>query len=161
MAQLLDPKLLHPAFVNTAYQHLINKNLTSIPNKSNQTPLTQQPRSVSNISTSSILTSTLNINSIQQHRSEHLMHPVYSLHGVVTEYIDDCPTNLAEVNYYAPVQIGNVMRPFETRYKPCVRFPGESDRFYTLLMFDPDTPSRCNNSDGEWHHWLVGNIPGE
>lgn len=27
-------------------------------------------------------------------------------------------------------------------------------------MTDPDAPSRKNPTNREWHHWLVGNIPG-
>ena len=30
---------------------------------------------------------------------------------------------------------------------------------YTLLL-DPDAPSRADPKFGEWHHWLITNIPG-
>lgn len=29
-----------------------------------------------------------------------------------------------------------------------------------LLHLDPDAPSRAKPAFREWHHWLVGNIPG-
>lgn len=29
-----------------------------------------------------------------------------------------------------------------------------------LLNSDPDAPSRADPKFREWHHWLVGNIPG-
>ncbi|RXG52086.1 Protein D2 [Armadillidium vulgare] len=32
--------------------------------------------------------------------------------------------------------------------------------YYTLMMVDPDAPSRANPKFREWQHWLVGNIPG-
>lgn len=30
----------------------------------------------------------------------------------------------------------------------------------SLLVLDPDAPSRKEPTYREWHHWLVGNIPG-
>ena len=29
-----------------------------------------------------------------------------------------------------------------------------------MPVVDPDAPSRANPKAGEWHHWLVVNIPG-
>ena len=29
------------------------------------------------------------------------------------------------------------------------------------MFIDPDAPSRTNPKAGEWHHWLVVNIPGD
>lgn len=29
-----------------------------------------------------------------------------------------------------------------------------------MIVADPDAPSRLNPELREWHHWLVGNIPG-
>lgn len=43
---------------------------------------------------------------------------------------------------------------------PEVKWNGVPDSFYTLCMTDPDAPSRQNPKFREWHHWLVGNIPG-
>lgn len=36
----------------------------------------------------------------------------------------------------------------------------ESGTYYTLVMTDPDAPSRADPKVREWHHWLVGNIIG-
>jgi len=33
--------------------------------------------------------------------------------------------------------------------------------FYKFLFSDPDAPSRAEHTKREWHHWLIGNIPGE
>jgi len=29
-----------------------------------------------------------------------------------------------------------------------------------IFILDPDAPSRKEHTYREWHHWLVGNIPG-
>jgi len=29
-----------------------------------------------------------------------------------------------------------------------------------IVVLDPDAPSRKEHTYREWHHWLVGNIPG-
>jgi hypothetical protein len=36
----------------------------------------------------------------------------------------------------------------------------DSNSFYTLVMSDPDAPSRSNPKMREWRHWVVGNIHG-
>jgi len=30
-----------------------------------------------------------------------------------------------------------------------------------IVVLDPDAPSRKEHTYREWHHWLVGNIPGK
>lgn len=45
--------------------------------------------------------------------------------------------------------------------KPVVEWEeADPSEFYTLLMTDPDAPSREEPKLREWHHWIVGNIPG-
>ena len=39
-------------------------------------------------------------------------------------------------------------------------WPTEDGAYYTLVMIDPDAPSRKDPSFGECKHWLVMNIPG-
>eukprot|EP01121_Diplochlamys_sp_Union-15-3_P021193 TRINITY_DN8503_c0_g1_i1.p1 TRINITY_DN8503_c0_g1~~TRINITY_DN8503_c0_g1_i1.p1 ORF type:complete len:292 (-),score=45.13 TRINITY_DN8503_c0_g1_i1:19-894(-) len=56
---------------------------------------------------------------------------------------------------------GNQLTPTETAEKPNVKYfiptkPGQ----WTLIMFDPDAPSRDEPIYGEWLHWLIVNIPG-
>jgi phosphatidylethanolamine-binding protein (PEBP) family uncharacterized protein len=43
---------------------------------------------------------------------------------------------------------------------PNISWTAESNSFYTLCMTDPDAPSRETPTYREWHHFLVGNIPG-
>jgi len=44
--------------------------------------------------------------------------------------------------------------------QPSVKWEADPNSFYTLLMTDPDAPSRAKPEFREWHHWLVVNIPG-
>jgi phosphatidylethanolamine-binding protein (PEBP) family uncharacterized protein len=44
--------------------------------------------------------------------------------------------------------------------EPFVKWDADSNSFYTLLMTDPDAPSRQSHQAREWLHWLVVNIPG-
>ncbi|XP_023658242.1 phosphatidylethanolamine-binding protein 4 [Paramormyrops kingsleyae] len=44
---------------------------------------------------------------------------------------------------------------------PQVRWEhAEKEKRYTLMMVDPDTPSRCNPTKSHWRHWLVVDIVG-
>lgn len=56
---------------------------------------------------------------------------------------------------------GDELTPSDSSKAPEISFESESNTFYTLIMSDPDAPSRDNPIRGEWLHWLVVNIPGE
>lgn len=43
---------------------------------------------------------------------------------------------------------------------PNVHWNADPNEYYTLIMTDPDAPSRESPKFREWHHWLVVNIPG-
>lgn len=44
--------------------------------------------------------------------------------------------------------------------QPSVKWDADADSFYTLIMTDPDAPSRADPVAGEVRHWYVVNIPG-
>lgn len=56
--------------------------------------------------------------------------------------------------------MGNTLTPSQVKDPPLVRWSTEEGAFYTLVMTDPDAPSRKDPSLGEVKHWIVGNIPG-
>jgi len=81
---------------------------------------------------------------------------------VVPEVIDAVPQHTLQVEYpEASVHLGNVLTPTQVKDPPQVSWPVEEDSYYVLCMTDPDAPSRQQPKYREWHHWLVGNIPGE
>lgn len=59
----------------------------------------------------------------------------------------------------AVVNLGNELRPTQTKDAPNVTWEAEKNTFYTLMMVDPDAPSRANPLYREIRHWLVMNIP--
>uniref|UniRef100_A0A0M3J700 Phosphatidylethanolamine-binding protein 4 (inferred by orthology to a human protein) n=1 Tax=Anisakis simplex TaxID=6269 RepID=A0A0M3J700_ANISI len=58
------------------------------------------------------------------------------------------------------VQCGTVLKPSDARKQPTVNWPSDSQKLYTLMMVDPDAPSRKRPTMGQWLHWLVVNVPG-
>uniref|UniRef100_U5EQ08 Putative phosphatidylethanolamine-binding protein n=1 Tax=Corethrella appendiculata TaxID=1370023 RepID=U5EQ08_9DIPT len=84
-------------------------------------------------------------------------------HQVVPDVIDAAPAEVAKVNYVSGVQVseGNELTPTQVKDQPSVEWNADSSSFYTLCMTDPDAPSRNEPTYREWHHWLVGNIPGK
>ncbi|XP_055372080.1 phosphatidylethanolamine-binding protein homolog F40A3.3-like [Condylostylus longicornis] len=83
-------------------------------------------------------------------------------HEVVPDVIDVTPTEIAEVKYPSGVTVdqGNELTPTQVKDIPEVKWNAESDSLYTVCMTDPDAPSRASPKFREWHHWLVGNVPG-
>ncbi|XP_071633584.1 protein D2 isoform X1 [Temnothorax longispinosus] len=83
-------------------------------------------------------------------------------HEVIPDVVDKVPASVLNVTYpnNLAVEIGKVLTPTLVKDQPTVQWDGEANAFYTLCMTDPDAPSRQNPKFREWHHWLVGNIPG-
>lgn len=81
---------------------------------------------------------------------------------VVPDVIDAAPKEILEVSYPSGVKVnqGNVLTPTQVKDPPTVTWKVENDGLYTICMTDPDAPSRKTPKFREWHHWLVGNIPG-
>ncbi|KAL3863640.1 hypothetical protein ACJMK2_005389 [Sinanodonta woodiana] len=82
--------------------------------------------------------------------------------GVVPDVIDEVPPNVLQVKYGSiDVQPGMILTPAWVKDPPTVDYQGDVGSYYTLVMIDPDAPSRVNPVSGEWQHWLVTNIPGK
>jgi len=71
------------------------------------------------------------------------------------------PTSLLKVKYGAvDVTPGVVLTPTQVKNPPVLDWQAEANSFYTIVMNDPDAPSRADPKFREWHHWCVVNIPG-
>ncbi|XP_018568624.1 protein D2 isoform X1 [Anoplophora glabripennis] len=82
---------------------------------------------------------------------------------VTPDVISTVPDVLLEVEYAKTgkrVNLGNELAPKDVKDIPEVKYNAEPDSFYTLILTDPDAPSRKNPTRREWNHWLVVNIPG-
>ncbi|XP_065285219.1 protein D2-like [Dermacentor albipictus] len=81
--------------------------------------------------------------------------------GIVTDVIPKVPKRLAAVTYPAgaSVQLGNTLTPEQAADVPDVRVPGDPYRWYTVILLDPDAPSRKDPKMRHWLHWLVVNVP--
>lgn len=83
-------------------------------------------------------------------------------HQIVPDVIPVAPAEEAKVSYDSGVTVnaGNELKPRQVKDVPKVEWKADPASFYTLCMTDPDAPSRAEPTYREWHHWLVGNIPG-
>ncbi|CAG7837088.1 unnamed protein product [Allacma fusca] len=80
---------------------------------------------------------------------------------VVPDVVDTVPKHRIDVKYGSHiVNLGNTLTPTQVRHIPAVSYHADPNNFYTLVMTDPDAPSRADPKFREWHHWLVVNIPG-
>lgn len=50
--------------------------------------------------------------------------------------------------------------PTQVKEKPHVEWPAEPNDYYSLILTDPDAPSRTDPKFREFKHWVVVNIPG-
>ncbi|KAK5646320.1 hypothetical protein RI129_004784 [Pyrocoelia pectoralis] len=81
---------------------------------------------------------------------------------VIPDVIDRKPTKSLTVTFPNNVKVndGSELTPTQVKNAPIVQWNADPDKYYLLVMTDPDAPSRSNPEFREWHHWLVGNIPG-
>jgi len=82
---------------------------------------------------------------------------------IVPDVLEDLPEiKLLKITYPSKlkVNLGNILTPTQVKEQPKVEYDAEEGAFYTLLMTDPDAPSRKEPSRREFRHWLTVNIPG-
>uniref|UniRef100_A0A1I8A3L7 Phosphatidylethanolamine-binding protein n=1 Tax=Steinernema glaseri TaxID=37863 RepID=A0A1I8A3L7_9BILA len=86
----------------------------------------------------------------------------FEKHEVVLDVVPLAPKDLAKVVYTEGVEanLGNELTPTQVKDSPCVTWDVEAGALYTLVMTDPDAPSRAEPKAREFEHWLVVNIPG-
>jgi phosphatidylethanolamine-binding protein (PEBP) family uncharacterized protein len=89
-------------------------------------------------------------------------------HQLVADVIPTAPPTLSACTVTYPsgaiVNAGNVLTPTQVKDEPNVKWPIESidkqkNTLYTLILTDPDAPSRKDPKNREWCHWVVVNIP--
>lgn len=80
--------------------------------------------------------------------------------GIVPEILNSLPKSLINVNYGngKDVHLGVQLTPSEVQEEPKVKWEAAADKFYTLLMIDPDAPSRSWPFLGQVMHWMVANV---
>uniref|UniRef100_A0A1A9W5P5 Phosphatidylethanolamine-binding protein n=1 Tax=Glossina brevipalpis TaxID=37001 RepID=A0A1A9W5P5_9MUSC len=83
-------------------------------------------------------------------------------HNVVPDVVDIAPEQFLEVIYDQNVNVknGDELTPTQVKNEPKVVWTAQEDEYYTLIMTDPDAPSRAEPKFREFRHWLVANIPG-
>ncbi|KAJ6637829.1 Phosphatidylethanolamine-binding protein like F40A3.3, partial [Pseudolycoriella hygida] len=81
---------------------------------------------------------------------------------IVPDILSVAPSKLLQITYPSgvTVNLGNELTPTEVKDKPTLKWDYDDDSFYTLIMSDPDAPSRGNPTIREVRHWYVVNIPG-
>jgi hypothetical protein len=78
----------------------------------------------------------------------------FSHHPVVASFE---PTAKLSISYGGhEVSLASSLSPQATSSAPHVAISGKG--LYTLLMVDPDAPSRENPKYAQWLHWMVTNI---
>ncbi|XP_030752487.1 protein D3-like isoform X2 [Sitophilus oryzae] len=90
-----------------------------------------------------------------------LVKIAFTKNDIVPDVVDHPPTHVASVKYSkGDVNLGNELAPVDVRKQPEISYPADEKKYYTLIMTDPDAPSRANPTRREFRHWLVVNIPG-
>lgn len=83
-------------------------------------------------------------------------------HGIIPDVVDCVPA--LDIGVYYPCSVSVrpacALTPEEVQATPIIRWMADPNKFYTMVMVDPDAPSRKAPIYGQFLHWLIGNIPG-
>lgn len=68
----------------------------------------------------------------------------FTTNEIVPDILDDGPKELLRVSYSSGLKldIGSELTPTQVKDQPNVEYEGDNDAFYTLLLTDPDAPTR-------------------
>ncbi|EDW24561.1 GL24219 [Drosophila persimilis] len=89
------------------------------------------------------------------------------MEDIVPDVVDSVPKGRLQVMYGGNlfVEQGNALTPTQVKDEPKVTWESdegqERDTLLTLLMVDPDAPSRADPEFREILHWAMVNIPGD
>ncbi|KAI9792482.1 MAG: hypothetical protein M1835_007848 [Candelina submexicana] len=86
---------------------------------------------------------------------------------IIPEVIDDFhPSLLLQVSYpsnHESVSLGNTIKPADVQDTPAIELHSSgaatSTKSYTLILTDPDAPSRDDPKWSEMCHWIATNVP--
>lgn len=80
----------------------------------------------------------------------------------VVDAIDKAPSSKINITYPngETVEFGEELKPEDVKDEPQVSWDADPAKYYTLIMFDPDAPSRHEPKFADVKHWLVVNIQG-
>ncbi|KAK9766892.1 hypothetical protein K7432_003682 [Basidiobolus ranarum] len=84
--------------------------------------------------------------------------------GIIPDVLQDVENAVVlRVTYPSgdAVNSGNELSVEGTQEQPQVHIDAKEGEKYTLIMTDPDAPSRESPTLGEWRHWVVGNVTGD
>ncbi|XP_058837340.1 protein D3-like [Topomyia yanbarensis] len=86
----------------------------------------------------------------------------FASNEVVPDLVDEAPDCWLRIAFKSgrEVEGGNRLTPTQTKSIPALTFNTNDRSFYTLIMTDPDAPSRDDPRHREFVHWIVGNIQG-
>lgn len=81
---------------------------------------------------------------------------------IVPDVVAKAPGSQLDVLFdCGSIDLGNTFTALQVRNRPTVSWKNaKPNELYTLIMTDPGAIEGRNPNDKEWHHWIVGNIPG-
>lgn len=82
----------------------------------------------------------------------------FTSNEIVADVISNPPEQALNVKFTKTektVNLGNEIAPVDVKEQPKVTYKANPNDFYTLIMTDPDAPSRANPVRREFRHWLV------
>uniref|UniRef100_A0A0N5AG78 Phosphatidylethanolamine-binding protein n=1 Tax=Syphacia muris TaxID=451379 RepID=A0A0N5AG78_9BILA len=87
----------------------------------------------------------------------------FEIHRITPDIVPVAPIKPLSIVFDERISImrGKTFPPTLVKSVPSVSWDPEYSSYYTLMMIDPDVPSRANPDYRQELHWLIVNIPAE
>nr|XP_018915377.1 PREDICTED: protein D3-like isoform X2 [Bemisia tabaci] len=90
--------------------------------------------------------------------AEKLLRDTFESEKFVPDIIPEPPLEQLQVIYNgSKVPLGGLIPFDQAANRPILKWD-ERDAFYTIIMTDPDSPSRSDPRLSELQHWIIGNV---
>ncbi|KAI8130948.1 Phosphatidylethanolamine-binding protein like protein F40A3.3 [Lucilia cuprina] len=98
----------------------------------------------------------------QNAAADNEVEQVFKDNEIIPDVLQEAPKEFLKVTYDGGLEVnkGNELTPTQVKLQPRVEWQAKCTDYYTLIMTDPDAPSRADPKVREFRHWLVANIPG-
>ncbi|KAI1719453.1 phosphatidylethanolamine-binding protein [Ditylenchus destructor] len=91
------------------------------------------------------------------------LREAFTAHLVLPDVISKLPNAKLFISYsdHVSIELGNLVMPEYVDFRPIISLETFNEqKYYTLIMTDPDVPNRAMPTDREYLHWMITNITG-
>uniref|UniRef100_A0A1A9W5Q3 Phosphatidylethanolamine-binding protein n=1 Tax=Glossina brevipalpis TaxID=37001 RepID=A0A1A9W5Q3_9MUSC len=88
---------------------------------------------------------------------------IFKSYNIIPDVLETIPPKFLEIIFEPNLKAdrGTILTPTQAIRPPDIYYKALPNAYYTIMMIDPDVPSRSSPMFRSYQHWLIVNIPGD